>query len=479
MPPPYVFITTELSTAHKKTNDPSLIVGSSRLASTGMAHAMNPGEVPPVYKIDLSLPPAERYVHVARDYRDQLTSITSLFDKLVTDALPSTFLPWVKRLSRLFLRRLYSHEETAEIKGISRTTGIEMYLLVSFNVLLDLLMGCTSGAARTRLSTADGEQSRMLHFRTLDWGMDELRKLLICFEFVRGPDYNTVLATNITYIGFVGVLTGVRRGLSVSLNFRPNHDTSSWLRNYRYYGSHLLVLFGLRRSISSMLRQYITPSDKSSQPPSLSEVWPKVMCTPSTAAYLVFCDGVEVIVLEKDHRTAHVKHHSSFIVATNSDNVTSCSSMENGDHGEHYGAALGTGVTVSMVSLVEDSNERRAVMQAHWDKKVRKAKKTPSNRERIYSTGRQDPLRRTRASQKRGGDSFIEIPSGNSSLQNHNSGSSVDSEVTATLKEVIKWTTTYPTTNEMTHFAAVMDPIQGTTVWIRRYLEPLMFYSSD
>ncbi|KAB8072323.1 hypothetical protein BDV29DRAFT_177634 [Aspergillus leporis] len=323
--------------------------------------------------------------------------------------LPTTFLQWVKRLSRLLLRRLYSREETEEIRGISQATGIEMYLLVSFNVLLDLLMGCTSGAALTKLSTSEGEQCRMLHFRTLDWGMDELRKLLVCFEVVRGPDYTTVVATNVTYFGFVSVLTGVKRGLSVSLNFRPNHDRSSWLRNYRYYGSHLLVLLGFRRSISSMLRQYIMPSDESPQPPSLSSVWPTVMRTPSTAAYLVFCDGADAVVLEKGHRTAHVELHSSFIIATNSDHTTPCSSRENGDHGGHYGAALGTGVAVSVVNLIEDSNERKAFMQTHWDKKVRQARKVPSHPERIYSSARQDPLRRTRASRKRGGDSPTNI----------------------------------------------------------------------
>lgn len=48
-----------------------------------------------------------------------------------------------------------------------------MHLLVAFNVLLDLFMGCTSGGAK--LSVED----RMLHFRTLDWGMDPLRKVIV------------------------------------------------------------------------------------------------------------------------------------------------------------------------------------------------------------------------------------------------------------------------------------------------------------
>ncbi|KAE8373598.1 beta subunit of N-acylethanolamine-hydrolyzing acid amidase-domain-containing protein [Aspergillus bertholletiae] len=441
-----------------------------------MAHALHLGEKPPVFKIDLSLPPAERYIRVARQYHGHLVSITSLFDQLITDILPKSLLPWIKRLSRLFLRRLYTNEETEEIKGISCATGIELYLLVSFNVLLDLLMGCTSGAALTKPDSSTGQQSqpRLLHFRTLDWGMDGLRKLLVCFEYVRGPDYDTVLATNITYIGFVGVLTGVRKGLSVSLNFRPNHDTSSWLRNYRYYGSHLLVLLGLRRSISSLLRRYIVPRDGSSLPPALSEAWSTAMRTPSTAAYLIFCDGVDAVVLEKDHRTAHVEQQSSFIVATNSDHITP-SVTKIGHQGDHPGASLGTGVAVSVVDFIEDSEERRKFMQAHWDKKVRQARKAPSNPECLYSTARQDPLRRTRASQKCGGGSSQEIVSNGPSLPTPSSGTLVDSQVTATLKEVIKWTTTYPTTNEMTHFAAVMDPMEGKVVWIRRYLEPLAF----
>jgi len=33
-----------------------------------------------------------------------------------------------------------------------------------------------------------------------------------------------VIASTIGYVGFVGALTGVRKGLSVSLNFRPYHN---------------------------------------------------------------------------------------------------------------------------------------------------------------------------------------------------------------------------------------------------------------
>ncbi|OJJ47714.1 hypothetical protein ASPZODRAFT_131272 [Penicilliopsis zonata CBS 506.65] len=445
-----------------------------------MALAMSLGDEPPVYRIDLALPPAERYVHVAREYRSQLLSLTGLFDELVQDILPDGYdgvVRWIKRAARLFLRRLYSREETEEIRGISRETGIEMYLLVALNVLLDLMMGCTSGVARARSKRNSSTETRLLHFRTLDWGMDALRKVLVRFEFVRGPDYTTVLATNITYVGFVGVLTGVRKGLSLSLNFRPNHDASSRFRNCRYYVSHLIVLLGLRQSISSILRQYIIPL----HPPShksfshllpLSKIWPALSRTPSTAAYLILCDGDAGVVLEKDHRTANVAYASSFIVATNNDHITpAASSPLEEEDGPDHGAASGMGAVVSMTDLIEDSKMRKKCMQANWDRKVKQARQ----KQLAASTARRDPLRRTRGSRKQAGDLS---PTATPSTTPFASDLHTDIEVTATLEEIVNWTTTYPTTNEMTHLAVVMDASEGKVSWIRRYPEPLYLDST-
>jgi hypothetical protein len=77
--------------------------------------------------------------------------------------------------------------------------------LVALNTLLDLLMGCTSGSARTQ----EGSISKMLHFRTLDWEMDALRHIVVNLEFIQSPS-SKVIARSVTYVGFIGVLTGVR-----------------------------------------------------------------------------------------------------------------------------------------------------------------------------------------------------------------------------------------------------------------------------
>ncbi|GAQ05263.1 hypothetical protein ALT_2584 [Aspergillus lentulus] len=444
---------------------------------------IEPGDVPPTYRIDLSRPPAERYVEVAKTYRNELRSLTALFDALVESIAPNISLEWVKRLARLFLRRVYSDEETEEIRGISQATGIEMYLIVSLNVLLDVLMGCTSGAARAQ---DQDTTSRMLHFRTLDWGMDALRRVLVQFEYVRGPDYDTVVATNITYIGFVGVLTGVRKGLSVSLNFRPNHDFGGWLGDLRFYGSHLLVMLGLRRSISSMLRQYIIAAEdprgtwfgrmlgvlvrrrRRGEKPTLRSICQEVMRTPSTAAYLVLCDGAEAAVIEKDHRTARMDSSSSFIVATNNDCLGPEPGSKDRDTDITFGAALTSGEPMSMTEFIQDSKERRACMQAHWDKKVAQAGRSAHG-----VKPRHDPLRRTRSSRSRVADP----PAGSTSaaVGKQSAESSENHEVAATPAEIIQWTAAYPTTNEMTHFSAVMDPTTGRVIWIRRFRDPLDF----
>jgi hypothetical protein len=164
-------------------------------------------DVPPTYTIDLSLPPAERYVQVAQDFQSQLRDLTTLFDEVVSGFPIPLSLASIKTIAKFFLRRVHSTEQTEELQGISQTVGVDMYLLVAFNVLLDLFMGCTSGGVK--VFADDGMGSKMCHFRTLDWEMAKLRAVVVQWEFVDKPK-GKVLARGVGYVGFVGVLTGVR-----------------------------------------------------------------------------------------------------------------------------------------------------------------------------------------------------------------------------------------------------------------------------
>ncbi|KAJ5620801.1 beta subunit of N-acylethanolamine-hydrolyzing acid amidase-domain-containing protein [Penicillium lagena] len=435
------------------------------------------GTKPPVYRIDLSLPPAERYVAVARLYGEKMRSLTGMFDELIEGVSPRIPVNVVHCLARLFLRRLYTAEETAEIQGISLETGIDLYLLICLNVVLDLLMGCTSGGVRCKKATS---QTHMLHFRTLDWGMDPLRELIVQFEFIKGDEPQKVLATSITYVGFVGVLTGVKQDLSVSLNFRPVHDPS---RNWSFYLNHLFVLLGLRQSISSLLRQCIMPA--SSQEPSLmsairlwcfgrspshglkdptlKDIIAQVPSLPTTAAYLIFCDGTMTVIMEKDHRDAFVRTSESFIVTTNHDQQPGSKPAEAiaEDKRQHAGLSLISADIQSMADLIEESSERLGCMQDKWDAKVQREKSRHSWQAELEETDHSNFNRSSLRLRKKKEEEAAK--------KKKQQETSEDLGVFITTSEALEWLNTYPIVNECTHYAALMTPSEGRVSWARWY----------
>ena len=110
----------------------------------------NAPDEPPRFTIDLSLPPEKRYLEVCAAFQSEMLNLTSLFDEVVGGMLHFISIKWLRLVCKLLLRKVYSNEENAELKGISKASGVDIYLLVCFNVLLDLFMGCSSGSAIVR-----------------------------------------------------------------------------------------------------------------------------------------------------------------------------------------------------------------------------------------------------------------------------------------------------------------------------------------
>ena len=342
-----------------------------------------------------------------------------------------------------------------------------MYLLICFNVILDLLMGCSSGGAAVRDedSTSGTTGTKMVHFRTLDWGMDPLRRVLVQLDYVLEP-HGAVVASSINYAGFVGVLTGVRKGLSLSLNFRGVHNGSGeLLANARYYGYLALVVLGLRPSVSSTLRSYLVPRvygknlDASSGQadvaslPTYETVVQEVSCKAkpltSTACYLCFSSGRETTVVEKDLSTATLRSSTSLVVVTNADTETGEES--NGAHDDdddddndntqlHLEAKSVAHETASpataLEELLEDANERKACAERNYRKLVR---------------------RRSKAS-RAGGAGKVNAD---------------DNTLLPAVNDIVEMVQEHPTSNECTHFAAVMDPIAGKFAWCRYWRRPI------
>jgi hypothetical protein len=349
-----------------------------------------------------------------------------------------------------------------------------MYLLICFNVILDLLMGCSSGGAAVR-DESSASATKMVHFRTLDWGMDPLRRVLVRLDYVLDP-HGDVVASTINYAGFVGALTGVRKGLSLSLNFRGVHNGSNELvANARYYGYLVLVFLGLRPSISSVLRSYLIPRVYGKNPdgtsggdvaslPDYEAVVQEMSCQtrplPSTACYLCFSSGRETVVIEKDLITAKFSSSSSFIVVTNADaeaaeggdgthhddTKTDAESEEESDgthdddaqvHAEAKPAAHDvSSPATALEELLQDANERKACAERNYRKLIRRLEKES----------------------RVGSDKEVHVQS---------------SIVFPGVDDIVEMAQKYPTSNECTHFAAVMDPTAGKFAWCRYWRRPI------
>lgn len=408
---------------------------------------------PPRYTIDLSLPPDRRYLHIVKDLQDEIRSLPDLFEEIMGDLLPEISFRKIQTGARLLLRRVHSKEQTEELRSISKATGVEMYLLVAFNVLLDLFMGCTSGGARVKDSRG---QWKMLHFRTLDWGMDALRKVVIELDFIRETD-GPVVASTITYFGFVGVLTGVKKNLSLSLNFRPTHDASTRLTTIRFHTHQLLVLLGFRPSISSILRDCLLRQDSVSHlkddtfPSTLESIERHMPSQKTTAAYLIFSDGTRTITMEKDHRTAIVRSAEDFIVALNHDEAHETSPLLPKEPWETTSWNEPTG------------------SQSHFASRT-----TPTpNPHTLNVTGMEDIVAVSidrKACITRLWQSVTPSPAPHN--QSQHPSTSLPLAYT-TPQQLSRWLDVYDITNEETHFSTIMDPKAGAILWIRRYMQPI------
>lgn len=322
-----------------------------------------------------------------------------------------------KWLAKLLLRRVHSDEQIEELKGISQAAGVEMYLLVAFNTLIDMFIACTSGG----MKASDGHKNNLLHFRTLDLGMPMLRRLIVQFEYVDRL-HGKVVAKSVGYVALVGIFTGVKPGLSLSLNSRCCYKRSrSTRRNVKYFVNHLAVVFRLRPPIASRLRKYMLPKEGRALP-TLAELTSEFPSITTTTCYLIACDGDKTTVFEKDVNKAQIRSSTDFIAVTNHDQACESDNTKAG--------AIAT-VTSQPVSRIANSGhlaetiDRKKCLEDWW---------------RL-----------------------------NSIL--HCDESCEDDCIT--MEDLQTLMETHPTANDHTHFAAMMDPKEGEIVWCRRWIDLL------
>ncbi|TFK25142.1 hypothetical protein FA15DRAFT_591146 [Coprinopsis marcescibilis] len=356
---------------------------------------------PPLYIIDLSKPPKERYADICKDFTVEIKELSQVYDEI----LQMTGYPRILGcIAKLLLRRVFSKDETKEIRGISEASGIPLNLVVAYNTFLDLFSGCVSGGVQV-------QERGMLHFRGLDWHMEPLREMIIRVQYVRG---GKVVARAVTYAGYVGTLTGVREGLSIALNYRARINSSHTVRSHRWH--QLSLLLGWRPSISSQLRTFLLSPGPA---PTLAQVAEVLAQSTSSPCYLTFCSPTSVMLVEKDLRTAVVHESDNFLSVTNHDKA-----MEGWTQEDWHRIITEEGIpdVGGVHDIMKDSIERKECMSNLWKTTI-------------------------------GADGTAAGPSASSPV---------------TVGDVKQWLRTYPIRNETTHFSCIMDPSApgGGLVWV-------------
>lgn len=129
-----------------------------------------------------------------------------------------------------------------EIRGIQKATQLEMSSILAFNLGYEIMGACTSVVAQD-------SNGYMYHGRNLDFGLflgtesvdgsfqwtntDLLRQITVITDFTRDGE---VLYSSVSYLGYIGLLTGVRKGgvtVTVDTRFDDNLDAflKAWIRD--------------------------------------------------------------------------------------------------------------------------------------------------------------------------------------------------------------------------------------------------------
>ncbi|KAK6740892.1 hypothetical protein RB195_009006 [Necator americanus] len=209
-------------------------------------------KIPKSYVVDLDSAPSERWNEVIRDHLDVIPE----FVKAAQSYVPKQLLPiafWIAGK----LNHFFPNEYEEEIRGIANVSGLPLGLVVSMNILYDILafdrkhvfkLGCTS-------IVAQNEDGVIYHGRNLDYEMgDLLKEVTVLVDFTRGKGAERIIAySGITFALSSTLLTGQNDAFSLSLNARYSGPY--------IYNIFMEFLTRFRTPVGFLLREVLSSSD--------------------------------------------------------------------------------------------------------------------------------------------------------------------------------------------------------------------------
>lgn len=163
----------------------------------------------PTFIINLDLPPEQRWKQLVTNYKQECLEIFNYLETLSQQMLGGV----AKTIINGFIegyRYFYDVMYQKELEGIANTLGVSINKLILGQLVYESCACCTSVIFKFK--------GNNLHFRTMDWDMDILKKVTVNLVFKKN---NQVLFGATSWVGYVGIMTGMMSGqYTVALNYR-------------------------------------------------------------------------------------------------------------------------------------------------------------------------------------------------------------------------------------------------------------------
>lgn len=170
----------------------------------------------PRYKFNLDEHPSKRWANIVKENKEKIKNIEGELDKFMKEIVLSSSLMWLMKKLAEWGKVLYSEE----LISISKESGISLGKLTAMQLVYEMFACCTSIIAN------ESQHKYPIHIRTMDWDFSFLKDITIELEYIRGGQTIGIVTT---WLGYVGVLTGMRNNqYAVSVNYRRSDKPSLW-----------------------------------------------------------------------------------------------------------------------------------------------------------------------------------------------------------------------------------------------------------
>lgn len=161
-----------------------------------------------VYQINLDLPPAERWIQLLEDHKEEMKTVVPQFKHLVSSMFGSLIYPAIGIIKTMKVLRQILYAD--EIQSIATFIGMTFEEVLLLQICYELNSCCTSVVTKYN--------NDYVFFRTMDWPLDFLNKITIDLEFIKNGN---LLYKATSWVGYLGVATATVPGkYSIAMNFR-------------------------------------------------------------------------------------------------------------------------------------------------------------------------------------------------------------------------------------------------------------------